>query len=280
MPSNPPEPARALSDAQLQQFVQDGFVRLGGAFPRELAEEGRAIMWRDLGCDPNDRNTSTRPVIRLGYYGQEPFRKAVNAPTLLAAFDQLVGKGRWRPRKDLGSFAVRFPHPDDPGDAGWHIDVSFPGEDCDPNERHDFSSWRVNVTSRRRALLMLFLFSDVTELDAPTKIRVGSHLDMARFLEPAGEAGMSHLVLDRMGADRPEALATGEAGTVYLCHPFLVHAAQRHCGSTPRFMAQPPLHPAEPFRLTREDGDYSPVEIAIRHALKEGIPSRPQNPAA
>jgi len=29
---------------------------------------------------------------------------------------------------------------------------------------------------------------------------------------------MSHLILDRMGADRPEALATGEAGTVYLCH--------------------------------------------------------------
>ncbi len=268
MALNAPEPVRARSDVQLQQFVQDGFIRLEGAFPRELAEEGRAIMWRDLGCDPNDRKTWTRPVIRLGYYGQEPFRKAVNSPTLHATFDQLVGKGRWRPRKDLGSFPVRFPHPDDPGDTGWHIDVSFPGEDCDPNERHDFSSWRVNVTSRGRALLMLFLFSDVTELDAPTRIRVGSHLDMARFLEPAGEAGMSHLVL------------TGEAGTVYLCHPFLVHAAQRHCGWTPRFMAQPPLPPAEPFRLMREDGNYSPVEIAIRHALKEGIPTRPQNPAA
>jgi hypothetical protein len=34
-------------------------------------------------------------------------------------------------------------------------------------------------------------------------------------------------------------------------------------------MAQPPLHPAEPFRLAREDGDYSPVEIAIRRALRE-----------
>jgi hypothetical protein len=57
---------------------------------------------------------------------------------------------------------------------------------------------------------------------------------MARFLAPAGEAATSHLILDRMGADRPEALATGEAGTVYLCHPFLVHAAQRHQGTTPR----------------------------------------------
>jgi hypothetical protein len=270
MPSNAREQVRALSDAQLQQFVQDGFVRIERAFPRELADEGRAILWRDTGCDPGDPKTWTRAVIRLGYYGQGPFRKAANTPALHGAFDQLVGKGRWRPRPDLGSFPVRFPSPHDPGDTGWHVDVSFPGASDDPNERDDYSSWRVNVTSRGRALLMLFLFSDVSELDAPTRIRVGSHLDMARFLAPAGEAGMSRLVLDRMGADRPEALATGEAGTVYLCHPFLVHAAQMHRGTTPRFMAQPPLHPAERFRLDREDGDYSPVEMAIRQALQEG----------
>jgi hypothetical protein len=78
---------------------------------------------------------------------------------------------------------------------------------------------------------------------------------------------MSHLMLDEIGRGRPEVLATGEAGAVYLCHPFLVHAAQMHRGSAPRFMAQPPLHPAEPFRLARSDGDYSPVERAIRQAL-------------
>src|SRR5450755_1842807 len=263
------ESVRALSDAQIQQFIQDGFVRIDRAFPRELADEARAIMWRDLACDLDDPTTWTRPVIRLAHYGDEPFRRAVNSPVLYAAFDQLVGNGRWRPRPNLGTFPVRFPHPDDPGDAGWHVDVSFPGEFSDPNEGHDFSSWRANVTSSGRALLMLFLFSDVGEFDAPTRIKVGSHLDIARVLKPAGEAGMSHPILDAAIA-RPEALATGEAGTVYLCHPFLVHAAQMHRGSRPRFMAQPPLHPAEPFRLEREDGDYSPVEIAIRQALQEG----------
>jgi hypothetical protein len=269
MPAREHEPTRALESAQIRQFIQDGFVRIDRAFPRQLADQGRAILWRDLPCDPDDPASWTRPVIRLGYYGDEPFKTAANSPLLHAAFDQLVGKGRWRPRTNLGTFPVRFPSPDDPGDAGWHVDVSFPGEECDPNEQTDFSSWRVNVTSRGRALLMLFLFSDVGERDAPTRIRVGSHFDMARFLAPAGEAGMSHLVLDQMGAERPEALATGEAGSVYLCHPFLVHAAQMHRGSVPRFMAQPPLHPAEPFRLDRVDGDYSPVEMAIRQALRE-----------
>jgi hypothetical protein len=62
-------------------------------------------------------------------------------------------------------------------------------------------------------------------------------------------------------------LATGQAGTVYLCHPFLVHAAQLNRGGQPRFVAQPPLQPAEPLRLQRADAAYSPVEQAIRRAL-------------
>jgi hypothetical protein len=267
MPASQDASSRALSDAQIQDFIRDGFIKIDQAFPRELADQGRAIMWRDLPCDPDDPATWTRAVIRLPGYGQAPFRDAANTPVLHNAFDQLVGKRRWRPQYSLGTFPVRFPHPDDPGDAGWHVDVSFPGDDCDPNEQRDFSAWRVNVASRGRALLMLFLFSDVGPDDAPTRIRVGSHADMARFLEPAGDAGMSRMQLDQMGADRPEALATGGAGTVYLCHPFLVHAAQKHRGAMPRFMAQQALGPAQPFELDREDGDYSPVETAIRQAL-------------
>jgi len=47
-------------------------------------------------------------------------------------------------------------------------------------------------------------------------------------------------VLDRVGAERPQALATGEAGTAYLCHPFLIHAAQKHRGSVPLHGATTP----------------------------------------
>src|SRR5690606_28837951 len=34
----------------------------------------------------------------------------------------------------------------------------------------DFLEWRANVTSKGRALLMLFLFSDVGDRDAPTRL--------------------------------------------------------------------------------------------------------------
>ena len=257
-----------LSNAQVEQFIRDGFVRIDSAFPREVAEEACNIMWRDIPFDRYDPATWRKPVIRLPGYGGAPFEQAVNTPVLHDAFDRIVGEGRWEPRDGLGTFPVRFPHPDDPGDAGWHVDGSFLPDNCDPNEQHLYSVWRVNVTSRGRALLMLFLFSDVSEDDAPTRIRVGSQMDMARFLEPAGEFGMADMKLDRMSADRPMTLATGEAGTVYLCHPFLVHAAQRHRGSRPRFLAQPPLGLREPYRLHREDGAYSPVERSIRQALR------------
>jgi hypothetical protein len=257
--------ADALSDAEVALFIRDGFLKIEHAFPHEIADAARDILWKETGCDRDDPSTWTKPVIRLGDHRQEPFRIAANTPVLHQAFDQLVGQGRWIPRGSLGSCPIRFPSPHDPGDTGWHIDVSF------GLENPDFMEWRANINSRGRALLMLFLLSDVGELDAPTRIRVGSHHDVARRLASAGEAGLSLRDLAATGfqesAQRPEALATGDAGTVYLCHPFLVHAAQPHRGKKPRFLAQPPLLPREPLKLNRDDGAYSPVETAIRLAV-------------
>jgi hypothetical protein len=48
---------------------------------------------------------------------------------------------------------------------------------------------------------------------------------------------------------------------VFLCHPFLVHAAQPHRGRVPRFMAQPPLEPIGMFDLS--GAAPTPVERAI-----------------
>jgi hypothetical protein len=260
-----PNLSHPLSAAQIDSFIADGFVRIDNAFSTDLGGQCRAILWRDTGANPDDPTTWTRPVVRLGMYGQPPFRAAANTPLLHLAYDQLAGKDNWLPPQALGTFPVRFPSPDDPGDTGWHVDVSF-GTDMP-----DFMDWRANVSSRGRHLLMLFLFSEIGDDDAPTRIRAGSHLEIARQLAPAGDAG---LTLRALSADSyastahlPEVSATGSPGTVYLCHPFLVHAAQPHRGTRVKFMAQPPLLPAKPLELERADGDYSPVEIAIRNAL-------------
>lgn len=116
-----------IDDTALSAFVEQGFLRVEGTFSPEVAAECREIMWRDIPGEPGDPATWKDPVVRLGFYGQEPFRAAVNSPRLRAAYDALAGKERWAPRGDLGTFPVRFRSDDAPGDDGWHIDASFPG---------------------------------------------------------------------------------------------------------------------------------------------------------
>jgi hypothetical protein len=251
-----------LNQQQINQFIHEGFVRIDNAFSSETAKQARNILWEDLGCDPNDPATWTKPVIRLGMYTQEPFIQAANTEVLHRAFNQLIGPGSWIPCKSMGTFPVRFPSPKDPADTGWHVDASFPGSD--PT---NYFEWRINVKSKGRALLMLFLFSDVSENDAPTRIRVGSHLDVASVLKTEGDTGLSFMELAKKLSELPERqeiLATGKAGTVYLCHPFLVHGAQPHHGNEPRFLAQPPLLLKEGLQIEGKSGKYTPVEEAIR----------------
>jgi phytanoyl-CoA dioxygenase PhyH len=259
-----------LTEEQREQFVRDGFVCIENAFSSAVAADARAILWRETGCDPDDPKTWTRPVIRIGDCAQEPFRIAANTPALHRAFDELVGCGRWIPRESLGGFPIRFPSAVDPGDTGWHVDASYASKE----PVSSYFEWRVNFRSKGRALLMLFLFSDVGMEDAPTRIRIGSHLRIPSLLAPSGEDGMTSLELGIAAASATEgmqeALALGRAGTVYLCHPFLVHAAQPHGGKTPRFMAQPPLFPKAPFKLDRADGNYSLIEKAILAGLSRG----------
>ncbi|TDC15374.1 phytanoyl-CoA dioxygenase [Streptomyces sp. 8K308] len=249
-----------LTRAQIEEFVENGFVRVAGAVPTDVADRCRAELWEATGCDPDDPTSWTRPVIRLGGFATPPFRAAANAPVLHEAFDQLVGPGKWRAPGGLGTFPVRFPSDEEPGDDGWHVEASFAGE---------AGEYRLNLRSRGRALLMLFLFSEVGPDDAPTRIRVGSHRDVPPLLADAGDAGREwfELCRDAVAASegRPETTATGRSGDVFLCHPFLVHAAQPHRGTVPRFMAQPPLVPTGPLDL--DAASPSPVARPVVEAL-------------
>jgi len=248
-----------LTAQQVQDFIDEGFVKIEGAFSTELAERCKDELWSDLGLSPHEPETWTQPVVRIAAKASRPFIEAANTSTLHRAYDQLVGEGRWLEPKGLGTFPIRFPSLQVPDDVGWHVDMSF-GHD-DP----DFMQWRANVKSSGRSLLMLFLFSDVGPDDGPTRIRKGSHTAIARELLPYGVAGATLRQLSADGYASTEhceiALASGVAGTVYLCHPFVVHSAQRHRGQLPRFMAQPALLPKSEFDPALPP---SPVQIAIR----------------
>jgi hypothetical protein len=249
-----------LTDGQVQNFIIDGFVKLDGAFSPELAKQCRKELWDEIGLSPDEPAGWTDPVIRVASMASRPFIEAANTPQLHRAYDQLVGQGRWLKPQGLGTFPIRFPSSAAPADDGWHVDASF-------GDSTDFMDWRVNVKSSGRALLMLFLLSDVGLDDAPTRIRKGSHAIIARELLPYGEKGASLRQLAADGfastAQCEVVWATGLAGTVFLCHPFLVHAAQANRGTRPRFMAQPPLMPRGEFDSLQPP---SIVQLAIRRA--------------
>ena len=256
-----------LSKNEIEQFILDGFIRIDNAFSQELAAAALGILWDDLPCDRSNRATWTEPVIRLGMYTDQAFIDSINTSKLHNAFNQLVGPDRWMPCRSVGTFPVRFPSVQMPNDMGKHVDASFPG--TDPG---NYLEWRVNIKSKGRALLNLILYSDVSEADAPTVIYKGSHLDVARLLSKVDDWGLSFMELASRVEGLPkreEVYATGKGGTVYLCHPFLVHSAQAHRGSTPKFMAQPPLLLRDELSLADADGAYSPVERAIRMALQK-----------
>ena len=119
-------------------------------------------------------------------------------------------------------------------------------------------------------LLLLFLFSDVGPADTPTRVRLGSHLYAARLLfqtnEPMGFLRAARDLVPQTD-HLPKVAATGEAGDVWLCHPFVLHAAQRHLGTRVRFMAQPRWPALVRFDPARPAADRSPVEEAVHREL-------------
>ena len=231
-----------------EEFRENGFVRVPRAFDGRTTQACVDVIESALRAkevDARNSATWTSPVVRIPCPEDPAFAKAGTSPKLWAVYDALLGPGNWVKRQGVGgSVPIRFPSDADPGDAGWHIDGSYEVD----------GRYFVNVHSRSRALLLLFLFTDVTPDDAPTELLVGSFRDVAQILQRHGEQGACFddiaPDLPRSTFDRERAFAIGRAGDVFVCHPFLVHRATwPHRGRTPRIIAQPELAHRVPFAL-------------------------------
>ena len=96
-----------------EAFVRDGYVVVRGAFGEDTARACREMIWDVLaerGIEPDDRATWAPPLIRVNCPDGEPFAQAGTSPQLHAAYDELIGAGRWVPRAGVGgTVPVRFP---------------------------------------------------------------------------------------------------------------------------------------------------------------------------
>lgn len=252
------------TQSRLTAFARDGFVRVPQAVDPAIVNQCKAVIHEHLvqhGVSTGDPGSWKQPVVRFVCPERECFAQAGSSEPLWSLYDQLLGPGNWIRRLAVGgTVPVRFPSQSDPGDAGWHIDGSYEVD----------GRYYVNVYSSTRALLALFLFSDVGEHDAPTEIAIGSHHDIPPLLAPYGNDGVFFGDLDiaEIVARRPRAVATGKAGDVYVCHPFLVHRATwPHRGTQPRIIAQPEIGHEIPFQLN-PSSPRSLVEQTILESLQ------------
>lgn len=221
-----------LSDEQLAAFDRDGAVQVEGAFPAEVAERCCAHLWSQLRQRAEEPSTWDAPSVRLMDHSDPAFAEAAQSLRWRAAIFEAYGPDVAPHPLIAGTSVIRLPVADEPTDAGWHVDGSYLGPD---------GAFWLNHRSRDRAGLMLVLLTDVGVDDAPTRLRLGSHRLIAEALATYGEDGVStfELPLPDSVHELPIGLAIGAAGDVYLCHPFLVHAAQAARGLTPRVLAQP-----------------------------------------
>ena len=115
----------------IDSFVRDGFAAVRQAVDADTAAACRDLIWTAIGRRgiSQDDSGTCPPLVEAGSLGLsgEPFTAAYMAPALTAAYDELIGPGRWKPSVDIGeAVVVRFPS-EDRANAGYHIEGSYPG---------------------------------------------------------------------------------------------------------------------------------------------------------
>lgn len=262
-----------LTEAQVEQFLTRGHVVIRNAFSREQAEEWSAQTFARLGYDPDDRQTWEQSRIHMPTHHRLEVKDF--SPKAWGAICDLCG-GEERIKQPCAwgdGFIVNLGSPEDdrlwepptPAVPGWHKDGDF---------------FRHFLDSPEQGLLTIILWSDVHPRGGATFIARDSVPVVARFLRehPEGVLPGNFDFKGLIAQCSDFAEATGEAGDVYLIHPFVLHASSRNALRLPRLITNPAVHLSEPMNLDRPEGNYSPVEEAILRGL--GVERLPFVPTA
>lgn len=272
-------PYRVLTDADVEHFLTHGYVVVRGCFTAEAAQEYLSTMWTRLGFDPDDRSTWAEPSVHMPvhrYIDVTEFApRAWGAVCDLLGGPERIARYKWADGfiVNLGEGADR-PWADASAAApGWHKDGDF---------------FRHYLDSPEQGLLSLVLWSDVHHQGGATFVAADSVAPVARFLaaNPGGaypSAAGPHPDPEVAVFDYPALVsecsqfveATGQAGDVYLLHPYILHAKAQNILRAVRVITNPPVTLAEPMRFDRPDP--SPVEQAVLRAL--GTDRYPFTPA-
>jgi hypothetical protein len=267
-----------LSDAEIEQFVARGFVRLRGCFSRELALESTRRACERLYCSLDDPATWPEGRIRAPETGRVPFEDI--APRAWQAACELIGGTERALSCTWGDgYIINFgkeasawqpPSPVIHRDEWllWHKDGDF---------------FRHFLDSPEQGLLVIAVFSDIADQGGGTYLACDSVGHVARFLaeHPEGVLPRGTPCEEIIGKCEDFIEATGSIGDVYLMHPFMLHTRSINPSGRARFIINPPVKLKEPMCFARRDPrEHSPVERAVLRALAKDsydfVPSQPR----
>lgn len=290
----------SLSAAEIDYFIETGWIKLEGVIPRSTALKVQSAVHQfavqDLGEDALSGISPESDVLQItrDFHG-DPFEQCLTAP-LKEALDVLTAPYGRDPGSDVGRWgwwsinrsyglSRKWVVPKD----GWHWDGAA----------HLHSATHCHGVG----ILMLCLFSDVMPRGGATLVAEGTHRAVARALRDHAPTELAPAIkhvkdsnawiaaltghADICGTghefpidddartefffnsyhdpnthDRYRVIeATGAAGDVYLCHPFLFHAASYNHRQVPRFLC----NRTAPFR--------GPLVIP-KQSLVEGVLDR------
>jgi ectoine hydroxylase-related dioxygenase (phytanoyl-CoA dioxygenase family) len=299
--------SKVLNSSEIEQFMELGYVKLEEAYSRSHALRAQDYLWDRLaerGFHKSDPATWTEPMVRMNETYNDDVFQVCNTSRLADAIEDLIGEGRYADRivygedsrrTNWGWWPVNFSSGAEEQwsvpTTGWHWDgIQF---------RHF-------IDSPDQGLLCLCLFSDISTKGGGTLVAEGSHKPVSRYLQdqPEGvmigegiravntshpwfaeltgsssaEAASSELhrkeklmeqyYTDASGFRLKVAETTGLAGDVFLCHPFLYHAASQNHSGIPRFMCNRTTPLKERMNFNRaSESEYSPLELSIKRAL-------------
>ena len=247
----------------MEQFLNRGHVCLRGAIPRAKVEDWAKDVWTRLGYDENDKATWAQARIHTPTLNSAPVEDF--SPEAWGAIRELLG-GEERIQMpatwgdgfivNLGAenHATDWESPQEQK-TGWHKDGDF---------------FRHYLDSPEQGLLTIILWSDVLPSGGSTYVACDSVGPLARYLaaRPEGVLPNDFPFADLAAECKDKTEATGEAGDVYLLHPYLLHASSLNRLRLPRLITNPPVHLREPMQFNRPNpDDFSLVERAVLRGL-------------
>jgi hypothetical protein len=277
--------ADPVSSTEVEQFILQGMVRIRKAFAVATAVRLQEALWRRLaahGILPGDRSTWQRPFSGIGSTGD--YQEAADG-RLHRVYDQLIGAGCWQMPTSWGQTRVTFPQLS----TAWHLTSDAWHSDYWPSD------------TSPAGLLVIACLSELRPSGGGTLMVAGSHRALARYAAGLTEEqrrwkngrksrGFAEYTpwLSELTEGRPcvgrrtdrfmhqehitehgERLRVvelvGEPGDVWLCHPYIYHAASMNTLEVPRMMRFGLLHLSDP-RATGVGGTPLTHSVAVRPA--------------